>query len=49
MSKKFLKNQAEELLNFELKEVKGGVRDLEIADCYSLLSRMCVYMCSRMF
>ncbi|MCP4553483.1 MAG: hypothetical protein GY834_15895 [Bacteroidetes bacterium] len=29
MSKYFLKNQAEELLSAELKQIKGGVRNLE--------------------
>lgn len=32
MSKKFLKGQAKELLGFELREIKGGISNLDVCD-----------------
>lgn len=47
MSKKFLKNQAEELLNVELICIKGGLDPNEIQpDCEIMCSSGCAVACA---
>lgn len=45
MSKKFLKQQAEELLNAELMHIKGGQDQQEVIDNCTTCSAACAIAC----